>query len=143
MLCSLPRVRSVVEISYGCMGRSDRQPRTARARGLDTRRRVILPPITRKRVSEEVYLVSRPRDDERPATSGRWPAAGEEGLPEVRDVDDQPLLTGAGTVEHEHAERQVGPHAQPEDRHALERAARGHLAEGAEAGDVHDVVPVG
>src|SRR3954452_1374760 len=140
MLCSLPRVRSVVEISYGCMGRSDRQPRTARARGLDTRRRVILPPITRKRVSEEVYRVSSPRDDERPPTSLEVAGRGEEELPEVGDVDDQPLLAAGRAVEHEHAERQAGPHAEPEDRHALERAARGHLAEGAEAGHVHDVV---
>src|SRR4051794_2332834 len=41
MLCSLPRLRSVVEISYGCMGRSARQPSTASARGLETRRRDI------------------------------------------------------------------------------------------------------
>src|SRR4051794_12094140 len=130
MLCSLPRVRSVVEISYGCIGRSDRQPRTARASGLDTRRRVILPPITRKRVSEGRASSSRPGDDERPATSAEVTGRrGEGGLPGVRDVDGQPLLTGAGTVEDEHAERQAGPHAQAEDRDALERAARGDLAE--------------
>src|SRR4051812_14606371 len=41
MLCSLPRLRSVVEISYGCMGRSARQPSTASASGLETRRRYI------------------------------------------------------------------------------------------------------
>src|SRR6516225_3752164 len=41
MLCSLPRSRSVVEISYGCMGRSIRQLSTASASGFDTRRRAI------------------------------------------------------------------------------------------------------
>src|SRR5215207_8558666 len=45
MLCSLPRLRSVVEISYGCMGRSARQPNTARASGLETRRRVMTTPL--------------------------------------------------------------------------------------------------
>src|SRR4051812_15534105 len=45
MLCSLPRVRSVVEISYGCIGRSDRQPSTASARGFETRRLVTGPPL--------------------------------------------------------------------------------------------------
>jgi hypothetical protein len=42
MLCSLPRLRSVEEIWYGCIGRSLRQLSTARASGLDTRRRVTL-----------------------------------------------------------------------------------------------------
>src|SRR5690348_5064617 len=47
MLCSLPRWRSVVEISYGCIGRSAKQERTARASGLPTRRRAMLTPLIR------------------------------------------------------------------------------------------------
>src|SRR3954471_13020792 len=101
MLCSLPRVRSVVEISYGCMGRSDRHPRTARARGYDTRRRVILPLIPRKRASEEVYGGPSPGDDERPPPSVEVAGRGEEELPEVGDVDAQPLLAAGRAVEHE------------------------------------------
>src|SRR5947209_5018242 len=53
MLFSLPRVRSVVEISYGCIGRSDKQPRTAKASGFDTRRRVI--PSSRSNTRNRVF----------------------------------------------------------------------------------------
>src|SRR4051794_29994907 len=42
MLVSLPRSRSIVEISYGCIGRSVRQLSTASASGFDTRRRVVI-----------------------------------------------------------------------------------------------------
>src|SRR6478609_2128225 len=58
MLFSLPRVRRVVEISYGCMGRSARHPSTAKASGLFTRRRVIdlHPPI---RILGVEYVASR------------------------------------------------------------------------------------
>src|SRR5438309_1647214 len=83
-------------------------------------------------------------DDERPVTRERVTGRrGDAGLPGVGDVDDQPLLAGGGAVEDECAERQVRPHAQSEDRDALERAARCHLAEGAEPADVRDVVRVG
>src|SRR4051794_6599416 len=54
MLFSFPRVRRVVEISYGCIGRSARQPRTARASGLPTRRRVMPSP---PRILELEYVV--------------------------------------------------------------------------------------
>src|SRR5262249_47027472 len=35
MLCSLPRSRMVVAISYGCIGRSQREASTARASGFE------------------------------------------------------------------------------------------------------------
>src|SRR3954465_2856193 len=67
MLHALPRVRSVVEISYGCMGFSVRQARTARASGFDTRRRVMTPPPVRLLESHDSEV--RRRQDLR-ATAG-------------------------------------------------------------------------
>src|SRR3954447_1831917 len=142
MLVSLPRVRSVVEISYGCIGRSARQPRTARASGLETRRRVMSPPITRCRVSGDGCTVVKTRRGTTAGPLDRGPAVvGGRWLPGVGDVDDQPRLVGGRPGEGEHPERQPGADAEAVDGDALERAARDDLAEGPERADVGQVDP--
>src|SRR5689334_5237107 len=61
MLWSLPRPRSMVEISYGCIGRSPRLPSTAKASGFATLRFAITAPsisVIRDRVLTPGYPVS-------------------------------------------------------------------------------------
>src|SRR5690348_6461708 len=123
MLCSLPRVRSVVEISYGCMGRSDRHARTARANGLDTLRRDIRTSITRTGVSGRCYPSSTPGRGPAGQPEG-WPAGrgwSELAAPLVRDVDDdaRAVAGGGGAREREHPERQPRPDAEPDARDAF------------------------
>src|SRR4051794_12325630 len=106
------------------MGRSIRQPRTARASGLDTRRRVTgTPPLlgleylasgTRRQPFKR-GTAGRPRSG--PAGRGRL-----RGLPEVRDVDRDAHGPRRGSWQHEGPERQPGTDAEPDGALTLERA---------------------
>src|SRR3954447_2557653 len=86
MLRSLPRVRSVVEISYGCMGFSVRQASTARASGFETRRRVMTPPPVRLLESEYSECPYRQDPPRRPG-AGDAESGGQLGGQRAR-VDD-------------------------------------------------------
>jgi len=60
----------------------------------------------------------------------------------VRDVDDQ-AGAPAGSVQHEDAERQAGPHAQPDRALPLEAAGPCDVPEGAVAGRVEELARLG